>query len=136
MTEKKEHPKAKLLRWIADGEEIQYYHHKKNSWENVSTSAVLASVCNFPSEVASTKYRIKPKTIRIGKYDVAEPMKEELADGCDYYFLDATEDSGIFQFTWDGGSADKNILANGLIWLSEDDALLAAKAIKELLTGQ
>lgn len=135
MAEKKEHPQATLLRWVADNEEIQYYHHKKGTWGNVSAEAVLKSIVNMQYEVASTKYRIKPKTIRIGKYAVAEPMKDAPAIGSLYFVLSAVTYDGINTYRWDGGSSDKNAIINGA-WSKKGDALLAAKAIKELLTGQ
>ena len=133
MTEKKEHPYAVLLRWIADGEEIQVNY--KCVWSSINHSALIRSI-DCGSAYKDEYYRIKPKTIRIGKYDVAEPMKEKPDDSCAYFYLDASQENGINSTNWTHHEADNSALESGMCWLNPEDAELAAKAIKELLTGQ
>ena len=132
MTEKKEHPEANVLRWIADGETVQW-ENDRNKWCDKSTSDILLLLVR---ENASDNFRIKPKTTHIGKYDVTEPMREEPDVGIPFFFLDATADNGINTTCWSGHWQDENALKLGMAWLKKEDALLAAKAIKELLTGQ
>lgn len=136
MTEKKEHPNATMLRWIADGEEIQFKHAKYEDWQPSTTSRILTDIGrNFNFEAAGYTHRIKPKTIRIGKYDVAEPMKEKPAYDTEYWTLNQINEP-VCSYTWGDDDCDQQFLSTGLCWLNKEDAELAAKAIKELLTGQ
>jgi hypothetical protein len=132
MTNKTEHPMAYLFRWIADGEVIEACHVTDDNWKYRSTYQILT---DLSEGTGCKKYRIKPNTVRIGEYDIAEPMKEEPANGTTYFWLDPREESGIESYTWSGDAYDHNTLSNSGIWLNKEDALLAAKAIKELLTG-
>ena len=131
MTNKTEHPQAYLLRWIADGEAIEACHVTDDNWKYRSPYQILT---DLGEGTGCKKYRIKPRTIRIGKYDVAEPMKEAPSIGSLYFVLSTVTDDGINTYRWDGGSSDKNAISNGT-WSKKEDALLAAIAIKELLTG-
>lgn len=132
MTNKTEHPQAYLLRWIADGEAIERSYITEDNWVYLSTFAVLQDMMN---DISCKKYRIKPKTIRIGKYDVAEPMKEKPAYGTVYWTLNQIGESSSYCYEWRNEDIDKQFITNGMCWLNEEDAELAAKAIKELLTG-
>lgn len=131
MTDKTEHPQAYLFRWIADGETIERSCITEDNWVYQSTYQLLQDMLQ---DVSCKKYRIKPKTIRIGKYDVAEPMKEAPKEGTPYYFIDPSEEGGVYEDEWDNYAGASIRLTNGAIFLSKEDALLAAKAIKELLT--
>jgi hypothetical protein len=133
MTNKTEHPQAYLLRWIADGEEIEC-KGSGDTWHACGPNRLLTAIYQGSTYVDSC-YRIKPKTIRIGRYDVAEPMKEAPKEGTPYYFIDPSEEDGVYEDEWDNYSVDSIRLTNGAIFLSKEDALLAAKVIKELLTG-
>lgn len=133
MTEKKEHPNAMLLRWIADGEIIQY--SAGDIWYDAVNEKLLRNIANGGAYDMST-YRVRPKTIRIGKYDVAEPMKEKPDDNCVYFYIDAAGDRGVESTTWTNHEADSNAFESGMCWINPEDAELAAKAIKKLLTGQ
>lgn len=130
MTNKTEHPQAYLLRWIADGESVQW-ENDRNQWIDVTADTVLFFLSK---ENASDNFRIKPKTIRIGKYDVAEPMKEEPAEDTLYWTLNQISEP-VCSYTWSCDNIDKQFLLQGMCWLNKEDAELAAIAIKELLTG-
>ena len=132
MTNKTEHPQAYLLRWIADGEAIERSYITEDNWVYLSTFAVLQDMMN---DISCKKYRIKPKTIRIGKYDIAEPMREAPASGTDYWTLNQMSGSPVCNYLWRNVGVDKQFVANGMCWLKKEDAELAAKAIKKLLTG-
>ena len=136
MTEKKDHPQAKWLRAIADGETLQCNSlwNAVPRWTDVSPSAALSFIGATPD--IEGQLRIKPRTITIGKYEVAEPMKVAPRHGASYYVLDQLEDDGVFEHTWGGDSADKTFMESGMCWLRREDAELAAKAITELLTGK
>lgn len=132
MTEQKKHPYAHVLRWLAAGESVQW-ENDRNRWIDKCPGEVLLLLVR---ENTSDNFRIKPKTIRIGKYEVAEPMKEVPSQGTEYFWLDPRSDLGVDNYNWHDDAMDKEMLARGCIWLNKEDAELAAKAIKELLTGQ
>ena len=77
-----------------------------------------------------TKYRRKPRTIRIGKIEVPEPVREHLQDGKEY-FVPAIECgyAHVDKSTWDGDSTDKRLLKQGFVHLTEESALEHAKAL-------
>ena len=67
-TEKKEHPQAKWLRAIADGETLEWQDEAKQAWSYVSNASALS----WMNREHPPEFRIKPRTITIGKYEVAE----------------------------------------------------------------
>ena len=67
----------------------------------------------------SFEYRRKPKTIRIGEFDVPEPVREPLKVG-EKYWLAGT--AGVGSSTWRSNSQDKEWLAAGLIHSTKEAA--------------
>lgn len=83
-----------------------------------------------PAWDEGTKYRRKPRTIRIGKIDIPEPVREPLQDG-EKYFVPAIDCGygNMNSFEWDGDSTDKRLLKQGIVHLTEEAALAHAKAL-------
>ena len=133
MHEKKEHPQAKWLRAIADGETLQVLISQR--WVNLSYVTALSELQGDGSLNASY-CRIKPRTITIGKYEVAEPMREAPSVGVKYFYLNAADSNGVHAYSWDDDDTDHIVLVAGMCWLKREDAELATKAITELLTGK
>lgn len=77
------------------------------------------------------KYRIKPRTIRIGEYDVPDPIREALEVGDKYWVAKIDSDSPQ-EWEWDGDDWDKKWLAKGIVHLTEEDAQLHSKALISL----
>lgn len=77
-----------------------------------------------------TKYRRKPRTIRIGEIEVTEPVREPLQNG-EQYFVPAIEwgDEDTNSTRWDGDSTDRCLLKQGMVHLTEEAALAHAKAL-------
>ena len=134
-TEKKEHPQAKWLRAIADGETLQYrYKQGDDAWVTIGPLAALEVLLD--PYASTNNYRIKPRTITIGKCEVAEPMREAPKRHTCYFYLSAAGGSGVEEINWIDDGHDAGALATGMCWLKREDAELAAKAITELLTGK
>ena len=134
MTEKKEHPQAKWLRAIADGETLQYrYKQGDDAWVTIGPLTALEVLLD--PYASTNNYRIKPRTITIGKYEVAEPMLVVPRVGTEYFVFDPMELSGIDAAIWADDEYDEMRFNSGMCWLKREDAELAAKAITELLTG-
>lgn len=94
-----------------------------------------------PRWAVDTQYRRKPKTIRIGEFDVPEPMREAPAHGVAFYSVctDGWQSSRHAfamvlsqQWHWTDHAADKARLARGICHLNEKDAELHAKALLSL----
>lgn len=83
----------------------------------------------------NNKVRRKPRTIRIGKYDVPEPMRIPPKDRSKYYFADLSQDC-ISELVWADTAFDNYWLEIGLIFETEEGAELMLKALKELLAGK
>lgn len=136
MAEKKEHMQAKWLRAIADGETLQWravsepWRAVSEPWESLTSDQALKLF--WEGRTAPQYFRIKPRTITIGKHEVAEPMREAPERLTDYFSIAVGRISDTY---WNGSATDYSALASGMCWLKREDAELAAKAITELLTG-
>ncbi|MDC9615855.1 hypothetical protein PSI19_18670 [Xenorhabdus khoisanae] len=89
----------------------------------------LKSECGFDHVFA---YRLKPRTIKIGSYDVPEPVRNEseINDGEFYhvpYFLNGFADT--YRCVWVGNDHEMERLRNGLIHKDRESAELHARAL-------
>ena len=123
-----EHEYSELLRAIARGEAIQSLNMHK-VWEDISAKQTLIWIANRKPAVL---FRIKPKTIRIGEYDVPEPMREAPEIGYKYFRLDFDR-RDHWMLTWADDKADKIYLKNGLVFKTAEDVKIARDAILSLL---
>lgn len=80
----------------------------------------------------SCEYRIKPKTIRIGEYDVPEPMREMPTLRTDYYIADIVGSSLYGVATWVCDADDIEWFNRGMVHSTKDAAICHAKAILSL----
>lgn len=133
MADKTEHPYANVLRWIAAGERVEWLN-PDGYWREQNAKQNLNEVVN--AYFAPSTYRIKPQTITIGKYEVAEPMKVAPAEGTQYWGIQPGNEGGLYQDHWADCSFEHLRIKAGMCWLKREDAELAAKAITELLTGK
>ena len=131
---KKEHPQAKWLLAIAAGETIQCDQRNPEGWKALRPQDVLEAM-SAGFDFNTPLYRIKPRTITVGKYQVAEPMKVAPAIGTRYFYLDSTAENGVMTDNWSNYVYEQKALKSGMCWLNREDAKLAAKAFSELLLG-
>ena len=123
---KKEHEYAQLLRWIADGEVIEF--DPLNSAPYVIPSKSLLQ--DAASQIyAPNRYRIKPKTIRIGAFDVPEPMR--VAPAFDSVYWEVSID-GTSRDTWRISFAQIAALHNGLLHATQEGAEAMRNALLSL----
>ena len=78
------------------------------------------------------EYRVKPKTIRIGKYDVPEPLREMPTLGTDYYITDIASNSLYGVATWVCDVEDITWFNRGMVHSTKDAAICHAKALLSL----
>ena len=78
------------------------------------------------------EYRIRLNTIRIGEYDVPEPMREMPALDT-YYYIACITTSGLYGVaTWVCDAKDIEWFNRGVVHSTKDAAVLHAKAILSL----
>lgn len=87
-----------------------------------------------PTWSAHLQYRRKRKTIRIGEFDVPEPLRVAPANGTRVYIVHMLTKNGLSSCTWGAINpwSDKVLkaaLMNGLLHLNEGDAEIHFKAI-------
>ncbi|WP_126313258.1 hypothetical protein [Delftia acidovorans] len=131
---KKEHPHAQVLRWIADGETVQFLWARSDDsiWhelkKNATGSSVAISLLDGDGEY---QFRIKPKTIRIGDREIEAPVMS----GPGYFITEAGFELQFFADSRDtAGYAD--VQKRGHVFASIEAARAAQEAITALLTRE
>ena len=124
------HPYAEVLRAVADGEDIECADAKStpNRWIPISGQAALNQVAYN----THLKFRVKPKTIRIGDYDVPEPMRVAPGDSEIFYMPAILSGSLYTARRWGDFQDQQAQLAAGLCHSTREAAELHAKALISL----
>lgn len=80
-----------------------------------------------------TEYRQIPKTIRIGNYDVPEPMREKPEIRTNYWVVNLTNpDDGVYGLIWSNLKTEQAWLNSGICHLTLEAATLHSKALISL----
>ena len=107
-----------IVQAAANGETIEYAPIT-GGWETKE----------LPSFAKAGKYRIKPRTIRIGEYDVPEPCREPLEKGDLYWVATIEEEIPLRGYTWREYRIDTICLSRGIIHRTQEAADLHSKAL-------
>ena len=81
-------------------------------------------------------YRIAPRTIRIGNYDVPEPYRGEMKQGQEYYYACPDLEEFYRLSKWSNHRLDRYRMKRGLIHLTPEAAALHGKALASLTAGE
>ena len=73
-----------------------------------------------------------PKTIRIGEYDVPEPVREPLEDDKEYWGVDPMAEELAWKYKWNNALFCNLMFRRGLIHLTKEAAVIHAKALLSL----
>ena len=130
----KAHPHARLIMKYAEiaqttdkpWEHFEVLRKKSAVWETIYTPMPFYD---------NMEYRLKPeppKTIRIGEYDVPEPVREPLERDMEYWIANFALTTLADRFKWCNDKFDSWMLKNGLIHLTEEAAFIHAKALLSL----
>ena len=121
------HPHAETLRAIANGEEIECADTRSVpfSWFLTSSQLALTRITHN----THLKFRIKPKTIRIGEYDVPEPMRKEPEEDAEFFLPAVLSPREHISRRWAGHPEQCEHLAAGLCHFTAEAAELHAKAL-------
>lgn len=113
--------------WL-DGEMLEYRPVDSNlKWHKVKS----ASECQgLPFLFDDTdEYRIKPRTIRIGEYELTAGEVSPLEFREDYYMPDLIREGMVQRFRWSCSEFDKQVLERGLVHRSMANAKIHAAAL-------
>lgn len=75
------------------------------------------------------EYRQIPKTIKIGNFDIPEPMREKPEIGSEYFYVSCSSPSGIRAEFWHDSETDNRILDRRICHLTRDNCILHARAL-------
>lgn len=99
-------------------------------WEGSIAGEWYPLACH-PEWRHGVQYRRKPRTIRIGKFDVPEPMRVAPNPGDVYWVADpATEN--VYLQRWDDDVTDNRRFSRGLCHATREAAELHARALISL----
>ena len=115
--------KAVLAAVIA-GEDVLCEFESMNEWTE--------SNIPFAHAHNGNKLRLKPRTIRIGEYDVPEPMRVAPATSVTYFLPNIREPELVQDPVWDNDDYDKKWLAAGQCHYTKEDAIIHGKALRSL----
>lgn len=106
-------------------------------WEyNNDTQERWYKMSSHPGWYKDFKYRRKQKTIKIGEFDVPEPVRNPLDKGETYYIADTSDDDPA-RMHWINDAIEHTWLNDGIIHLTKEnaithrDALLSFTKIRE-----
>ena len=75
---------------------------------------------------------LSPKTIRIGEFDVPEPLRECPTAGTQVFVADPTITSCVANWKWSSDGIDKMLLKRGLLHTTKEAAIIHTKALLSL----
>ncbi|MGL4350830.1 MAG: hypothetical protein ACRCT2_09770 [Plesiomonas shigelloides] len=114
-----------IVQAAADGEEIEFLDEEEQCWRKKELGVIFLGA----------EYRIKPRTIRIGDYDVPEPMRVEPEIG-DFVFVPSVPYPSpmiirkYMMISWCG--LFQSLLSDGVVHKTKEAAELHAEALISL----
>lgn len=132
MKKETQHPYAKILRAIADGEEIEW-QRSNGCWEYQGLDQTFAEIAS--NAYSPDRYRVKPKTITINGFEVPEPLREMQPDGTQVFWPVLVSASGKnidHCAAYHHSEMVKTLISQGLLHLTADAASAHALALISL----
>ncbi|MGQ8875916.1 hypothetical protein ACUTR7_00280 [Delftia sp. NA_296.1] len=125
---KKEHPHAQVLRWIADGENVEVDAER---WTTLGLRPDQFLISLIRGGLSSSwQFRIKPKTITVGDREIEAPVMS----GPGYYI---TDHGTVYRwFDEPGLNPQIDLQKLGRVFATEEAARAAQEAITALLTKE
>jgi len=128
--EMEENKYAQVLRWIADGEDVQW-QQSDGKWINQRSGETLSEIGS--EYYAPGRYRLAPRTLTIAGLEIQSPLAHASV-GHAVYSTAATGD--ITKISFSGSAAHYEALKNGRLFATPEAAKAAYDAITALLTGK
>ena len=118
----------------SNGEVVQASCDSGHSWFDMSECERSDPALQFDFD--DYDYRIKPRTIKIGDFDVPEPMREIPTYGDIVFTVEIDEKRLCGETTWNGLEFVSTMLERGLLHKSKHDAITHAKALIALASAK
>lgn len=135
VVENKAHPHAALMAQYAEDAKVK--DRPWGLWQYNATGIWDDLGCN-PAWCTNTQYRRKPKTIKIGEFDVPAPETERPVEGTIYYYPSLTTGadyaSSRWTSRWVNDGFDQRLLKRGLVHLTKEAATAHTKALLSITT--
>lgn len=123
------HRYAEALRWIADGKDVQVRWGSKPDWLEMSKRSEIVND-EVLRGVGAYEFRLKPRTVKIGRREVESPV------------LEPVEGQELWYWSHDYGeprrsrSPRPSKVESGCYFASADAARAAHSALTALLRGE
>lgn len=122
---KTEHKYAQVLRWIADGEQIQWYGWG-GQWHPIEHDTIMKALSGEDA-APPEHFRLKSSTITVNGREVQAP---ETVEPEGYFFIaDPAHDDLCISAIWRKDFQKKIALQRGLVHLTKENAIAHAKAM-------
>lgn len=129
-----EHEYAQVLRWIADGKEVQFSHPDVHGWLDLTQLSQPALSSFFAGE-NGWEFRLKPRTITIAGRQIEEPVDAEYALKNRSTCYVVLSDGGVRLASTLPEFVIRLAAQTGFVFAREDAGLRALEAIKAALKG-
>lgn len=124
---KQEHKYAQVLRWIADGEEIDV-RASGGDWRPLErkndalNDRILRGGGSF-------EFRLKPRTITVNGREIVAGESEAPKLQSEYFLPHVSKGNRYAAEIWDASEFDLRVLNDGLVHLTKENAIAHAKAM-------
>ena len=114
----------------SNGEVVQASCDNGHTWFDMDECEMSDQALQF--DFGDYDYRIKPRTIKIGDFDVPEPMREAPNGGVEVFSPMPASQEMYWSWPWRGSKADFLALNRGVVHCNMDSAVAHSIAIISL----
>lgn len=137
---KTEHKYAQVLRWIADGEDVQARLPGSEVSGEFESLIGNFNAWNYSDDWKQCllsgdfgghewEFRLKPRTITVNGREIVAGETSPPKEGTVYFFPMVGGDHLFANETWGGCGFDLRIMGRGLVHLTKENAIAHAKAM-------
>lgn len=121
---------AQVLRWIADGDSVQF-QKGDGDWEQQDWRLTLEEI--VASEYAPERYRVEPRMLTIAGRDIESPLTL-IAHNQEVWMCDATGSAVSIRYV--SMPHFDSLRDSGRLFATQSAAIAAYLAVTDLLTGK
>lgn len=123
----KRHKHADLIaKWVEDtSQEVEFYEEELEEW----------MLCKRPAWFEHIEYRIKPKTMKIGDFEINKPEQDAPSYNTLYYVPFFGNEGKYFDGVWCGSDYDYQMLKWNLVHLNKEAAIQHTNALIHVSKG-
>lgn len=118
----------------SNGEVVQASCDNGNTWFDMDECDTSDPALQF--DFGDYDYRIKPRTIKIGDFDVPEPMRIPPVGGKEVFSPMPASKDMYWSWPWWGSEADLSAMNRGVVHNNKDSAITHSLAIISLTSAK